>query len=128
MPTSVPPQHNDICSTEPNEDEQPTFAFLMSGGALVGAIIRDLRLANELAERGFSVHIFWVLESRQVFARNISRGGLCFLSEAPFASREIALEFTLNDNRIRVNSEIVRCTELIPKVFDVGVRFKQQAN
>ena len=34
----------------------------MIGGALVGSAIRDLRLANELAHRGFSVHIFWVID------------------------------------------------------------------
>lgn len=64
---------------------------------------------------------------RPAYARNISRGGLCFLCESPFESRLITVEMVLNGARVRVDSEIVRCTELIPNVYDVGVRFLQNA-
>lgn len=62
---------------------------------------------------------------RPAFARNISQGGLGFLCEAPFASRHISIELETDDSLIRVNCEVVRCTELIPNVYDVGVRFLQ---
>jgi glycosyltransferase involved in cell wall biosynthesis len=32
------------------------------GGALSGALIRDMRLANEFASRGFEVHVWWVMD------------------------------------------------------------------
>ena len=62
---------------------------------------------------------------RPAYARNISRGGLCFLCETPFASRHITVEVVLNGIKVRVDSEVVRCTELIPNVYDVGIRFLQ---
>lgn len=34
----------------------------MIGGALVGSMIRDLRIANELAGRGYDVHVFWAID------------------------------------------------------------------
>ena len=64
---------------------------------------------------------------RPAYARNISRGGLCFLCETPFESRHITVEVVLNGAVVRVDSEVVRCTELIPDVYDVGVRFLQNA-
>ena len=42
--------------------QRPAFGFIMIGGALVGSAIRDLRLANELAERGHPVHVFWTID------------------------------------------------------------------
>ncbi len=62
---------------------------------------------------------------RPAFARNISAGGLGFLCEAPFSSRDISIELEIGGTQVRVNCEIVRCTELIPNVFDVGVKFLQ---
>ncbi len=42
---------------------QPVFAFLaFTSGAYEGAIIRDMRLANDLHRRGFKVHIYWMME------------------------------------------------------------------
>ena len=42
---------------------QPVFAFLaFTSGSYEGAIIRDMRLANELHRRGFPVHIYWLME------------------------------------------------------------------
>lgn len=40
----------------------PVFGFILLGGALCGAQVRDVRLANELADRGFPVHVWWVLD------------------------------------------------------------------
>jgi glycosyltransferase involved in cell wall biosynthesis len=42
---------------------QPVFAFLaFTSGSYEGAIIRDMRLANELHRRGFKVHVYWLME------------------------------------------------------------------
>jgi len=42
---------------------QPVFAFLaFTSGSYEGAIIRDMRLANELHRRGFNVHVYWLME------------------------------------------------------------------
>ena len=46
--------------------EMPVLGHLLLGGGLSGALIRDIRLANGLAERGYEVHVFWVLD--QTFA------------------------------------------------------------
>ena len=41
----------------------PVFAFLaFTSGSYEGAIIRDMRLANELHRRGYPVHIYWMME------------------------------------------------------------------
>ena len=62
MPNSVSRSNDELFNEDKQEDTQPTFGFLMIGGAFVGSVIHDLRLANELANRGFSVHIYWVME------------------------------------------------------------------
>jgi glycosyltransferase involved in cell wall biosynthesis len=41
---------------------QPVFGFILIGGALVGAQVRDIRLANELSERGYPVHVWWAMD------------------------------------------------------------------
>jgi hypothetical protein len=41
---------------------EPVFGFLLFGGPLSGALIRDLRLANELADRGYRVHAWWAMD------------------------------------------------------------------
>jgi len=40
----------------------PVFGFILLGGPISGALIRDIRLANELARRGFGVHIWWAMD------------------------------------------------------------------
>ncbi|MHC4429854.1 MAG: glycosyltransferase family 4 protein [Planctomycetota bacterium] len=40
----------------------PVFGFLLFGGPLSGALVRDARLANELARRGWPVHVWWAME------------------------------------------------------------------
>jgi|GEM_PF-514804 glycosyltransferase involved in cell wall biosynthesis len=42
--------------------DQPSFGLIMIGGAVVGSVIRDLRIANELAARGYRVHVFWAID------------------------------------------------------------------
>ena len=48
----------------PTETE-PVFGFLLLGGPLSGALVRDIRLANELADRGYTVHVWWVVDRRR---------------------------------------------------------------
>lgn len=38
------------------------FGFVLLGGAILGATVRDIRLANELARRGHEVHVWWVFD------------------------------------------------------------------
>ncbi len=60
--TEKPPQMIDTV----DEKNLPAYGFIMIGGALVGSAIKDLRIANELAERGYPVHIFWAIDQTQV--------------------------------------------------------------
>jgi glycosyltransferase involved in cell wall biosynthesis len=42
---------------------EPTFGFLaVTSGSFEGAIIRDMRLANELHRRGFRVVVYWMVQ------------------------------------------------------------------
>src|SRR3954469_22118460 len=42
---------------------QPVFALLaLTSGSYEGAIIRDMRLANEMHRRGFAVRVYWLME------------------------------------------------------------------
>lgn len=65
---------------------------------------------------------------RPAYARNISEGGLGFLCDAPFSSRNISIELNVNETPVELRCEVVRCTELIANVYDVGVRFLQAAD
>lgn len=42
--------------------ETPVFGFMLFGGPLSGAMVRDVRLANELVQRGYEVHVWWVMD------------------------------------------------------------------
>jgi glycosyltransferase involved in cell wall biosynthesis len=44
---------------------EPVFGFILLGGALSGAQVRDVRLANELADRGFRVRAWWAMDRPQ---------------------------------------------------------------
>ncbi|MFN0055328.1 MAG: glycosyltransferase family 4 protein [Planctomycetales bacterium] len=61
-----------VCSatgtvTGPLAQRPPAIGFILVGGALVGAQVRDIRLANELARRGYPVHVWWAFDKpRQV--------------------------------------------------------------
>ena len=50
--------------TGPNDTAaaETVFGFVLFGGPLSGALVRDVRLANELADRGWPVHAWWVMD------------------------------------------------------------------
>src|SRR3954453_23400679 len=46
----------------------PVFGFLaFTSGSYEGAIIRDMRLVNDLHRRGFKVHVYWLMEKNPEF-------------------------------------------------------------
>lgn len=49
-------------STNETNTSRPVFGHILMGGALSGALIRDIRLANELAGRGYDVHVWWAMD------------------------------------------------------------------
>jgi glycosyltransferase involved in cell wall biosynthesis len=57
----------------------PTFAFLaLTSGSYEGAIIRDMRLANELHARGYKTHVWWMMETnRDLVSPGIPQRVLC---------------------------------------------------
>jgi glycosyltransferase involved in cell wall biosynthesis len=44
----------------------PVFGLIIPGGALNGATVRDVRLANGLSRRGFRVHVWWAMDRPRV--------------------------------------------------------------
>lgn len=40
----------------------PVLGFMLLGGSVNGAQVRDIRLANELHRRGFPVHVWWIVD------------------------------------------------------------------
>lgn len=45
----------------------PVFGFLaVTSGSFEGAIIRDMRIANELARRGFRVVVYWMVQQNPI--------------------------------------------------------------
>ncbi|MHC4947498.1 MAG: glycosyltransferase family 4 protein [Planctomycetota bacterium] len=38
------------------------FGFILFGGPLSGALVRDVRLANQLSARGYRVHAWWAID------------------------------------------------------------------
>lgn len=52
----------------------PVLGFVMVGGPLVGAQVRDLRLANEMARRGYQVHVWWAFDRPQGISLDASIG------------------------------------------------------
>jgi anti-sigma regulatory factor (Ser/Thr protein kinase) len=62
-------------------------------------------------------------ETFVAFARDLSHGGISFLSGARFTSPDIELTIPSPDGPVRIQGEIVRGTRLIPTVTDFGVRF-----
>src|SRR5262245_17338934 len=43
-------------------ENPPVFGFVLLGGALSGALVAHVRLANELARRGYPVHAWWAMD------------------------------------------------------------------
>src|ERR1700760_2883119 len=58
---------------------QPVFAFLaFTSGSYEGAIIRDMRLANALHQRGYKVVIYWMMErNAELVDKGIPQRVLC---------------------------------------------------
>jgi glycosyltransferase involved in cell wall biosynthesis len=61
--------------------QQPVFGFLaFTSGNYEGAIVRDMRLANELHRRGFPVFVYWMMErnrelvDKAIVKRTLVRG------------------------------------------------------
>jgi glycosyltransferase involved in cell wall biosynthesis len=50
----------------------PAFGFILVGGALSGAQVRDVRLANELVRRGYPVHAWWAMDRPKTNPLNLS--------------------------------------------------------
>lgn len=42
--------------------DEPVFGMVLMGGVLSGALVRDVRLANELVRRGYKVHVWWAMD------------------------------------------------------------------
>ncbi|HWB21008.1 MAG TPA: glycosyltransferase family 4 protein [Phycisphaerales bacterium] len=49
----------------PSSPSTPVLGFVLAGGPLSGALVRDIRLANELADRGFPVHVWWAIDKQK---------------------------------------------------------------
>ena len=66
-------------SAEHAPGSPPVFAFLaLTSGSYEGAIIRDMRLANELHRRGHKVVVYWMVEqNRDLVDRGIRQRVLC---------------------------------------------------
>lgn len=58
----TPPATNNSADTATPSEAVPVFGFILFGGPLSGAMVRDARLANELAQRGYRVHVWWAME------------------------------------------------------------------
>jgi glycosyltransferase involved in cell wall biosynthesis len=43
-------------------ENPPVFGFVLLGGALTGALVAHVRLANEMARRGYPVHAWWAMD------------------------------------------------------------------
>ena len=56
-------------------EPHPHFGFLLFGGSLSGAQVRDIRLANELADRGYRVTVWWIMDQpdRSPLHKNITQ-------------------------------------------------------
>lgn len=44
---------------------RPVLGFILLGGSLSGALVRDVRLANELSRRGYPVHVWWAMDRQK---------------------------------------------------------------
>jgi glycosyltransferase involved in cell wall biosynthesis len=60
-PATAPPPAAETGRNETTAAET-VFGFVLFGGPLSGALVRDVRLANELADRGWPVHAWWVMD------------------------------------------------------------------
>lgn len=125
------PQHESFdadsieVTTSPQTDRKLNKALEPLLATLVHNEHEDLEL-REFERRPYTGQIMTFEKGRVPrpgYARNISQGGLCFLCRSPFTSRQITVEVKVDQQIARIDSEIVRCTELIPNVYDIGIRF-----
>jgi anti-sigma regulatory factor (Ser/Thr protein kinase) len=65
-------------------------------------------------------------DSRVVFARDLSRGGIAFIAtfEAEKGPIEVAIRKPDGSGSLRMRGRVVRCTKLTEGIFDVGVKFE----
>jgi len=77
---------------------QPVFAFVaLTSGSYEGAIIRDMRLANELHARGFQVLIYWMMETNhELVHRGIRQRMLCHGTRYQLSRPSNPLDFAGN--------------------------------
>lgn len=76
----------------PPVEGEPIFGFMLMGGALFGAQVRDIRLANELFDRGYRVHVWWAMDRayRSPLRPGIPQHWLFHSGRyAPFIQREV---------------------------------------
>jgi glycosyltransferase involved in cell wall biosynthesis len=66
---------------------QPVFGFLaFTSGSFEGAVIRDMRLANELKRRGYKVVVYWMMErNSELVGPGIRQRMLCRGTRYQFA-------------------------------------------
>ncbi len=51
-----------MSTASPGSSSSAVIGIALLGGPLTGAMLRDLRLANDLARRGYPVHLFWAMD------------------------------------------------------------------
>lgn len=59
------PEMNRSTSTSRTSGTKPVLGFILLGGSLSGALVRDVRLANECARRGYPVHVWWAMDKQK---------------------------------------------------------------
>jgi anti-sigma regulatory factor (Ser/Thr protein kinase) len=58
------------------------------------------------------------------FARDLSRGGLSFLTSTPLPLEQVTLTLPQQENKsLRLLARIIRCNQLMSGIYDVGARF-----
>ncbi|MBS0260492.1 MAG: glycosyltransferase family 4 protein [Planctomycetes bacterium] len=56
------PTRSGLAETRVSASGSPVFGFLLVGGSVVGSQVRDIRLANEFARRGYPVRAWWAMD------------------------------------------------------------------
>jgi anti-sigma regulatory factor (Ser/Thr protein kinase) len=62
-------------------------------------------------------------ESRMAFARNLSKGGIAFISDFKIESDSISMTLPHPDGEMQATGEVVRNSKMTAGIYDVGVRF-----
>src|SRR4051812_25339195 len=76
-------------AAQPNAAPRPVFGFLaFTSGSFEGAIVRDMRLANELHRRGFKVVVYWMMDRNgELVDSGIRQRVLCSAMRFQFRGR-----------------------------------------